>query len=69
MRTVEQISREIAEAEAKAVDPNLKGNRIYTGDQQRRLYQARAEALRAELEGAEKARQAILRMAQSVGGK
>lgn len=63
MRSMDQISREIREAEAKAQDANLKGNKIYSAEQQRKLYQARADALRTELQGAEKARQAILGMA------
>lgn len=65
MRSIDQISQEIKEAEAKASDPDLRGSGIYSAEQQRKLYQARAEALRAELEVAESARLAILRMARN----
>lgn len=63
MRTIDQIKREIVEAETQSTDPKLKGNKVYSADQQRKLYQARADALRVELAGAEKARQAIVKMA------
>lgn len=65
VRTLDQIKREIAQAEKSAEDPNLKGNKLYTSEQQRRLYQFRAEALKVELAAAEKTREAILRVAQS----
>lgn len=66
MRTIAQIERDIAEAEAMAAS-DLAGNKIYTGEQRKVLYAKRAEALREELASAERARQAILAMAQHSG--
>jgi hypothetical protein len=53
------------EAQGKIDDPNLKGNKLYSAEAQRRLYQFRVQALQVELEAAEAARVAILRVAQS----